>query len=488
MRENIVVVYKTDGRKGLRLTIAEIETLLFLFEQTFLTQHQLYQFYSTYFATTKPPLYDTFKKRTKKFEQLGLIDVHKYHMKERKNGVRLNILQLTEIGYKLLVHSGFLKNEPYIPPIVTRKWDRILAAKEVILDVMQFELNEHGVLQSYVTNGLFLANPKKSKLLGKIKDTHINYPIKPIVIHSEHLLYYDKMFHVKHNFRLLPTNDVALSIKRQGADGPTIEHIEPDWLFQINNQFLIVEIDLGYRKQNKTSYTEQISIIEALETLIDNIPKGIQIKIVYVHVDNSFPFRRIYPDHTKRISIMNSQLDSILIANPSLSIYTCTLKRKQNIIQNVLENIWDYQDNDFIDDILTEFEQGIEPHAVIQRNVHLLTKKGGIQNLPLIEYFSDLEYCILVKEKEMLIERQQYYIPLIIREGELTAQYKLFVYSNYLKTYKKQLNYTDSIKILAVYPNEDELTHDFHRLDLALDEIIFCSLDNIPISAIVNTH
>lgn len=476
MNDKVVVVYKSNTKKQLRLTWIDIETLLFLFEQEFLTQQQLFRFQSIFVSTKKTPRYDTFKKRIQIFKEHGLLNIHHYYT-NRKRGVRLNVLQLTAKGCQLLFHSGFLDIPPEglkIPNAPT-KWERTLSAKDVILDVIQFELNEHGVVQSSAISHLFVADAKKSiEEFERITwDDVYKTPLKPIVVHEEQLIYSNIMFHMEHSFEPFPTSNVALSIDKTKSQTT----ITPEWLFEINDSLLSISTELNRRTINSIN----ITIPHYIDLLNEQYGDGKPFYVLSVHVDNTFPFT--YVERTKRIQNLHQELDTLLESNPLLSIYMCRYKQKTRAITNMLEDIWGY--NDTVETTINFFyvfnkwleEQNKAEVVTILRHAEHITEPEELVSFPLYEQFDGITEFFFVKEKQGLYVQPLYFIPLVMREGDLTAQYRLFKLSNQITSLKAHTNAI--IKVAAIYRTSDELENDIQRSDLAVEEIVYGSLDNL---------
>ena len=98
-------IYKRKNHSGIYLTISDIYTLLFLYEQRLLTVKQLYTF-NSYFHN-EPMNYNAFRNRLNKMSNLKLLK-RKLLFKKRY-GYEMNMFTIGDKGLFILEQAGFIK-------------------------------------------------------------------------------------------------------------------------------------------------------------------------------------------------------------------------------------------------------------------------------------------------------------------------------------------------------------------------------------------
>jgi len=126
-----VIIYKGTNRKRLTLSKYDFELLKFIYKERFLTEKQLYTYYTTLFS--QKISYPGFWKKLSKFEEYGLLKSYKYRVGQ--NGTIVKYFRIREKSLSLLLEQKSL-DETCITDIITtppKNLDHYIGTKETLV-------------------------------------------------------------------------------------------------------------------------------------------------------------------------------------------------------------------------------------------------------------------------------------------------------------------------------------------------------------------
>lgn len=472
MNDNTIIDYRTgENGKGIRLNIADIETLLFLFEHKLISQTQLYEFYILF----KNIHYDSFRKRMSKFVKNKIIQFKKYEFNKKKSGIVKNLILLDTEGYEILYAAGLLKRkqEDYQNPT---NWDRILATKEVVLHAIKEEAQRAGVLFGIEHQHPYVFQKEKAIKLIQEDDLIDGNMIlskgqKPIYFNWNPIIPrkipkgtpysssgYDVMFRIDADYE-----------------------INPDWILGFDEQILNIEIDTGYRTLVREENSKSRSVDEQLKRYI-NLANyfskfKIELSVLYVYLDDSIPFRKNYGRKTQRIkNFKQKMIEEEVIRDSSLNIYVCSLDRSQNVIRNLLSVFHNEQSQkSIIKQLLIELFNYLKLDS--KYKVSYFNKEKINHFYPLSSQSIEQALYITWKEGNQISER--FLIPIPIIEGDIRSQNKAQHLSEQLNGNKQNWGLPYDSKVLMVYPDRESMKGDILRDDIVSNSVCVTNLEEL---------
>lgn len=488
MENEILIEYKIDNKQGLRLRRADVETLLFLFEEKVLSQKQLYRFYSLF--VQQGIHYDSFKKRISKFIRLGLIKNYKYIVKNKRHGVRMNMLQLTEKGHWLLVTANFLKSD--FTEITNNRLDRTLASKEILLHFLEEQSQNKGYFISAATQNLYLTTKYTELIDGFIASSYLKSVDQPIKIHANQ---YPTLF-----VNSKPLIDVSnlnnglfFNIEQKSFNSVSIS----DGVLVVDQHPILVEIDFGHKtiikntELNRGSEEEAAKVPKVQErilSLVNDISNSDEATILYVYVDDAILFRRYYGEKNNRIHTFkkhfidvldNEEKSNFIGKDKQTNLFVCSLSRSENVTGTILKYIrGELLEERLIDKTFIAFHQFIEQVEAKQKqftNIQHVKPLNDGQDLIIFKELN-IKHVFHLKQTEYI---DAFFIPLVMYEGNFQCQQQLHFLSQQFKKNKEKLGLPKESRILAIYHNAESMEHDICRDDIEFEEVIFCNLEEL---------
>ncbi|WP_121616795.1 hypothetical protein [Virgibacillus halodenitrificans] len=472
MNNNTIIEYITDKKtgKGIRFNRADVETLLFLFEHKLISQNQLYEFYILF----KDIHYDSFRKRMNKFAKNKIIQFKRYEFTKKKNGVVKNLILLDVNGFQILYAAGFLSKEQESYEIRTN-WDRALATKEVVLQTIKSDISRTGALFGVENKHLYISHKIKSLeqgfiqekdvLNGKLtlnKNGSIFSDLDPVIFDR---LPNDLLFS-------LPTYKLILPISKE------IE-IEPDWILGINNNFINFELDAGYRTLVKEDNSDTKSVDELLKEYLKLLNRNPEMKmnILYIYLDDSYPFRKNYGRKIQRIKNFKQKImDDEEIRESPLNIYVLSLERSENALKNLLPVLRGEQSKTYI---LKQSVTCITNLLKLDNRYSISHLYGELfhQHFPLAKELID--EVLLINWEENYKKFERVLIPIVVFEGDVHSQHIVNQLSEEIKNNKMKWGLPYDTKVLVIYPNRESMENDVLRDDIVQHSVCLTNMEDI---------
>ncbi|UPG61668.1 hypothetical protein [Metabacillus endolithicus] len=130
-------------RRRIQLESRDVFTLLFLNEQSILSQPQLYEFYS-FFANISEA---AFRRKMSRWNDANIINKRKVKM---ENGYELAIIELTIAGQSILKKLGYLNENEKLKYQAKSYLDHTLAIKQSVIEVLR---NVSNIDPFYIADG-----------------------------------------------------------------------------------------------------------------------------------------------------------------------------------------------------------------------------------------------------------------------------------------------------------------------------------------------
>jgi hypothetical protein len=470
--EKPVIDYRTgNNAKGVRLTHADLETLLFLFEHKLISQTQLYEFYTL----IKDIHYDSFRKRMNKFAKNGIIQFKKYEITKKRKGVVKNLILLDTKGYEILYAAGLLErmDNPYQN---RTNWDRLLATKEVVLQAIKLDMQRTGLLIGGDNKHLYILQKEKALKQNLIKEEDIRK--EKMILHEVKkplVLNYDsKPFVLKPN--------ILYSFSSYRTMFPNIEHhAEPDWILGINQNILNIEIDTGYRTLIKEE-SETISVDEQMKKYIELSEQFSSLKhtVLYIYMDDSFPFRKNYGRKTQRIkNFKQFIMQEEKIRNSSLNIFVSSLERSKYILGHLLSCFRGILNKEkMLREAMTCLMETLEAEHKYTI-LHFKNREEIIRNFSLPAYQLSVDELLSITWKDGDQPKERVLIPFVLFEGDVRSQDEVQLLSKQLKENKLIWGLPDDSKILIIYPDQNSMKGDILRNDIPNDSVCFSNMEDL---------
>ena len=467
---------------GICLSYADLKSLIFLHEQSIMTQQQLYEFYST----MKKLDYRYFSNRITKLAKYKLINKKDYFLSQ-KYGFKLNLVHIGRKGLDILKMIGWV-NEDETPRYVPKHHvDHHIAIKELVIQLAKEGMKKNKFIVSKDSNHYFFNSPNitsgskssftiydKSEFGQSDSIESLKTFFKPLITScgmGEHIFSKDKTLYMVNPLK----ESLYVNVNNKKI-------VVPDAAYQLGSLYFHIEIDRGTEKikkggedhlLNKTSVEGKIEKYIQLAKEHPNIHHC----ILFVCLDDSIPLRSDYGMKTKRIAYIKEEIiytQDFLDTN-NLTMYLFRLGRSPFLISQLLEREQAAIDfNSFFLSVNNDLKQNTEffhfdimisPFSVFanQYKEHLGTFDFHLSHVYLLSSRlpgKDLKYIIL---------------PVMMREGNIRDQDRLQYFTK--RAARGELGrYTF---IWAIYPTNEEMESDVLRSDLSYDHLYFTNLESI---------
>ena len=461
--------------------------LLFLFEHKLMTQYQLYSFYRLVHPNI---IYDSFRHRVDKFIKHDLLQQKKYSLSQKKNGVRQKLLQLTEKGHWFLIEAGYLPRASEFDVMVPGpKWDMTLALKEQILHAINAESSLSGTIVGGKYQNLYLLNHHNNQSEYKKRTIYAeDYPQFSEKVDT----YEQEALSASHDHVLHSAEDISYLLPQIKGDLP----IKPNWLFKVGNELIVIEIDSGYGKigaaLNKEDIANNNATAETIkEKLIHyasfayalNQRLNLKVNLLYLYLDDSFPFRRpygnkIYKVRTFKQNFLNPDnvAHDFLTVPHVFDVYVYSLERGQAIIQSLLKNVHGKGNaQEVISQTISYIQQTLPDSKLLSP----ITAEELRYSIPFEEL--GIDSIILYNDTEGL-EKALVLFPMT--EGRIYTQHELVTLTGQIKANKHRWLLPESTKVLCVYEKEEDMYGDvLANSYIDKDSILLCNLEELSQSS-----
>lgn len=433
-----------------KLGYAEIQTLLFLNEHSFLSQPQLYDFFC--FANLIHPA--SFRKKTSGWVEAGIIKKKPLRL---QNGHSVVIISLTSSGVNILKKLGYVKQTSTFKALRLNSStiDHALAIRQVVLDVIALHRKQTRA-QLYLVKGQYFIGIQPDVFFKELSGT--------VVIYKSQRQGSDNLGNFKPYNSVTGYKDTLLT-SINPYNEPNTEVIA-DWLFEYKGHFLHIEVDSGFEQIRKSKNLQDTSFEGKLSRLQPQLQKN-----------------KIDPSRYHVLFVMiNNREDAILTKNhPSRATRVANVK--QEIARFSDFDQWQYEMNViqfsrvpyFLKDFFRKITELLEDERLILCSIlDAFVEKKQLQfaewELDCIDKDAIIENKIFhqdgyIPEMAYFFEHRsnfakQFIIPFIINEGDIKSAEQLAIIAARLNkgAYSGLLT-----KILVIYPTIDQLRNDILR-------------------------
>lgn len=468
-------IYNNKGQR-VELGYPEIQTLLFLNEHNFLSQPQLYEFFS--FVHLIHPA--AFRKKTSKWLEAGLIKKKSISL---QNGHSIVIISLAGAGLTLLKKLSYIKETARVKSPSLSNIDHSLAIRQVALDIIANHRRQTGA-QIYFAKDLYF--------IGIQPDVFFKTLTEPVLIYKTKQLGEDRLnYFKKYDGTLRNCKNTLLTSINPYKEKDEHTEVIADWLFEFQGNYLHVEVDCGNEQIRKSKNLQDTSF----EGKLSRLQPQLQIKkidpsnyhVLFVMVDNreDAVLTRIHPNRATRIANVKQEIARFSeFKEWQFEMYVIRFSRANGFLKNFFRKIT---------------EPNTDEGHLINQLIDAFHQKNDLQ-------FTDWEFRFL--EKDLIINENffpkdgyipektfvythhqnstfQLLIPFFMEEGDVKNGEQLAVLAEGINSGKYRNHFT---KILVIYPDTGELIYDIVRKnkknskdDFAMDtsKMIFVSLTNI---------
>ncbi|OUB88450.1 hypothetical protein BK784_28450 [Bacillus thuringiensis serovar medellin] len=334
MKKDTWILKYINGKNhsGMYLTISDMYTLLFLYEQRLLTVKQLYTFNSFFYNESMN--YNAFRNRLNKMSNLKLLKKENYYLKKRY-GYEMNMFTIGDKGLFILEQAGFIKNAKENFYISRRQYEHTLGIKEVVLQTIELEANRKGWI-------LGLNGDITYVFKNFIKEYGIDnlYPFS-LWPNKPHFIYESNEWGSHINLgqsdrdKWTRKDDVLYSIQPFPLFKDIKEednNLKPDWIFRINKHFLSIEVDTGTERNNiiESKIKKYIKLTKLMPTINHHV--------IFSIVDNSYPTVSDHGTKKQRTANLKELIKNIPeLAASNLKVYVTPMRRIQAVMYQILE-------------------------------------------------------------------------------------------------------------------------------------------------------
>lgn len=493
---------KSKNRR-IQLEIIDIYALLFLNEQSILSQPQFHEFYSLLKQISEA----AFRRKMSRWNNANIINKRKVKL---QNGYEMAIISLTPAGQTILKKLGYLSNREKLKYQAKSNLDHTLAIKQSIIEVLKCASHrEH----------FYIADGGKYVIPFGVEDDN-NELVQPIIIfkkqdfgndfipHLKSLTKYNATFIERHKtFGVLqsfaPQNFIYFKEQIGGKTG-----LAPDWIFKVRDTFIYIEVDSGSEKiKAKRDYTNTIIEKHDVKSIEGKLYRYEEFarndrehnhKVIFALIDNSDVVTTTNNHTNKDMRIANLKHEIAHMANYKdwvIEVYVTGMKRFSYIMESLYIELTDNIKSDnyevYKQAFINLIKGGLKPDW---KNLKFMfVKKRHYQTLGiplntlnfipdfLFRYYQDTEN-----------KYEQYFLPLFIREGNVKDMEMLAYYTIPIADGRFKYN----AKIIALYKTKEELFNDVIRRTkkviinkitkeivdnngMDIDNIIFVALDEL---------
>ncbi|WP_400243211.1 hypothetical protein AB3U99_19040 [Niallia sp. JL1B1071] len=443
-------IYNNKGQR-VELGYAEIQTLLFLYEHSFLSQPQLLEFYS--FVQAAHPA--TFRKKTSKWLEAGLI---KKKATSIQNGHSVVIISLAGAGLTVLKKLGYIKENIRVKAPSFSNIDHSLAIRQTALDVL-YNHRKITNAQIYYAKGLYYVGIKPNVFFNTLTE--------PVLIYKTKKLGEDRLSHFKkYDGTLQKYKNTLLTSINPYKEKDEYTEVIADWLFEVQGQYLHIEVDCGNEQIRKSKSGHDTSFEGKLSRLQPQLEKKAMdpstYHVLFIMVDNrkDAVLTQLHPSRVTRIANVKQEMARFAnFTEWQFEMYVIRFSRTKGFLQNFFRKI---------------AELAADKGSLINQLIDVFFQKEALQ-------FSDWEFRFL--EKDTIQEIQSFtilnYIPEKIfayiqpKNKVFQLIVPFFMEEGNVKITEQLAELADSLshgyyggaltKILVIYPDASELGYDVIR-------------------------
>ncbi|OXT17178.1 hypothetical protein B9K06_12510 [Bacillus sp. OG2] len=457
-------------KRRIQLESKDIYALLFLNEQSILSQPQFHEFYSL----LKPISEAAFRRKMSRWNNANIINKRKVKM---KNGYEMGIIELTNSGQSILKKLGYLKENEKLKYQAKSNLDHTLAIKQCVIEFLK---NVSHLDPFYIADGGKYVIPfgeedrndelEQPMIIFKKQNFDNDFipPLKSLAKYNPDFIEKYKKSGIVQSF--VPQD--FTHIKEQLGDKTGLT---PDWIFKVKDTFIYVEVDSGSEKI-KTKRDHANTIIEKhdvksiegklyrYEELAKNDPEH-KHKVIFALMDDSDVVKTTNIHSNKNTRIANLKHDIAHMNHYKdwdIDVCVTGMKRLNALVQAIYKELLGNKELDIIQKyrviVSSLIEAGLRPNwkNTRARLVRMSDYKSNNISINGLNYVPDV-LCRFFQEQDNKYE--QYFVPIFIREGNVKDMEILAYYT--IPTADGRFKY--NAKILAMYETKEELFNDVLR-------------------------
>lgn len=456
------IYYQLTRRNRLELLEPDIFALLFLHEQSILSQPQLFEFY----CLLNPMNESAFRRKMNRWDEAGIIDKKKHRIQD---GHSMAIISLTNAGLTILKKLGFIQEKEELKYKPKKNIDHTLTIKQTVIESLKIA-SKHS--EFYFAEG--------GNYIISLRPNGINFNVKePIIIHKrkdggrDYIPEFSPFGEYNEKARSIYKDQGGALISYVPQQMANMNGLIPDWVFQVKNDFFYIEVDSGYeRVKSSRDHSNQIidlydvnSIEGKLYRYNDKAKKEKEDEyshhVIFVAIDNSKVVltTNIYSDKEKRIANLKHEIAFMNnFSKWNTNVYVVGMKRFSAIMKELHQQAVGKKDSitirDYYNVLKMMFGLKFVPNGW-KAGVVKPEQFEAFKFPTYLNYNPDLIYTFVRKVDEL----DQYIIPLFIREGNVLDMEKM----GYLTGPVKEGKFKPDAKILAIYETKEQLTNDILR-------------------------
>lgn len=466
-------IYNNKGQR-VELGYAEIQTLLFLNEHSFLSQPQLYEFYS--FVHSVHPA--TFRKKTSKWLEAGLIKKKSISL---QNGHSVVIISLAGAGLTVLKKLGYVKETARVKPPSQSNIDHSLAIRQVVLDVIANHRKRTGS-QIYLAKSLYV--------IGIQPDVFFKTLTEPVILYKSKQLGEDRLNHFKRYDTVQNFEDTFFTSINPYREKNEHTEVVADWLFEFQGKYLHLEVDCGNEQIRKSKNIHDTSFEGKLSRLQPQLQKqgldSSNYHVLFVMVDNreDAVLTQNHSTHLTRIANIKQEIARFSeFKQWEFEMYVIQFSRAKGFLKDFFRKITEptLDEVNLTDQLMVAFHQKKELQFS-DWEFYFLEKDDTLKDT---SFFKDgyIPEKTLVY-KNIKYKTNQFLIPFFMNEGNVKIAEQLAILAERVN---KGYYGGSNTKILVIYPTTGELAYDVLRKikknskdNFAMDtsKMFFISLEN----------
>lgn len=297
--------YKQDNK--IDLAITDLALLLFLYDQSLLSQQQLFRYY-TLISEFKSD--SAFRRKMSKWHNAGIIKKTK---KNIVNGYQLALLSITEAGLDLIKAVGL------VPKQVNRKYisktniDHTLSIKEAFINFITTELSYEA----------FYVSDRENVCIPIHQDFHLYYELEGEDIYYKQ----DGILNKQYEFIEFKSIVEQSKLKVNNLEQSPFEKLKPDLSLNYLGKTMFIEVDTGSESIGDI-HSENVNTISGKIKRYNEL--NIQdVSLVFLVLDNeqSLKSLRGYPSRSQRIRNMKLAITNIVPTNDDMLVYVLPFSR-----------------------------------------------------------------------------------------------------------------------------------------------------------------
>ena len=318
MKSDFKLIYHYKYNKKIELRREDVKALLFLYDQSLLSQPQLFIYYRLVIDRFAEA---SFRRKTKKWHEAGIIRKSKRSI---ENGYKLAFLNLTEAGLTLLKGLGLIHSKSQLKYRPDKNIDHTLVIKQIALEIF-IKAKEEGIM-------FYLSGEEKIRVpitnidsfLEKLKGEVHFYKREDLGKNQIHLPFTNRKLE---NTELIVNNSLGVELKE----------IKPDLMVYYKKQLVFFEVDTGNESIDSENSSNQNTIVSKVKRYnylkTEYQKQEVFIATAFVLVDKEQDVITLREHSNKKKRILNmKEIILIKVLNHNFSVYAIGMSRIREVV------------------------------------------------------------------------------------------------------------------------------------------------------------